>query len=178
MSKLEYRPRVSPLGSVVRGLAAGIVGTGLMTAAQELAARLQAKAAGDAGPAGEDQSAEPKDPWEEASAPAKVAKRVVEGVFQKQLSADPTVVTNVMHWAYGTGWGAVYGLIAGTRGTSTLKQGARFGTGVWAMSYVQLVPMGLYELPWTYPPKDTALEVSYHVAYGVGAGLGYAMLDR
>ena len=68
MSKLDIGPRVSPLGSVVRGLAAGVVGTGLMTAAQELSARLQAKAADDAGTAGEDQSAEPKDPWEEASA--------------------------------------------------------------------------------------------------------------
>jgi len=178
MSKLDIGPRVSPLGSVVRGLAAGVVGTGLMTAAQELSARLQAKAADDADSGGAGADAEPKDPWEGASAPAKVAKRIVEGVFHKELTADPTVVTNVMHWAYGTGWGAVYGLIAGTRGTSTLKQGARFGTGVWVMSYVQLVPMGLYDAPWTYPPKDTALEVSYHLAYGVGAGLGYAMLDR
>jgi hypothetical protein len=36
------------------------------------------------------------------------------------------------------------------------------------MSYVQLVPAGLYELPWKYPPKDVAMEVGYHLAYGAG----------
>ena len=46
------------------------------------------------------------------------------------------------------------------------------------MSYVQLVPMGLYEPPWRYPPKELALDLSYHLAYGAGLGAAYAVLER
>ena len=49
----------------------------------------------------------PEDPWEDASAPAKVAKRTGEGVLHKNVPADLIpLLTNVMHWGYGTGWGA------------------------------------------------------------------------
>jgi hypothetical protein len=46
------------------------------------------------------------------------------------------------------------------------------------MSYVELVPMGLYELPWAYPAKDLALDLSYHLVYGAGLAGGYRLLDR
>ncbi len=45
------------------------------------------------------------------------------------------------------------------------------------MSYVQLVPMGLYELPWKYPPKDLALDLSYHLVYGAGVAGAFRVLD-
>lgn len=83
-----------------------------------------------------------------------------------------------MHWGYGTSWGSVYGLVAGSRGRSRLRDGALFGAGVWVMSYVQLVPMGLYDPPWTYPAEELALDLSYHLAYGVGLAGGYRILDR
>jgi hypothetical protein len=44
------------------------------------------------------------------------------------------------------------------------------------MSYAQLVPMGLYAPPWTYPPRELALDLSYHVVYGIGAGAGFALV--
>lgn len=160
---------------VGRGLAAGVVGTGLMTAWQEVSAKLQSSS---------DEASEPQqqpdDPWEDASAPAKVAKRVGEGVFERKVSAQRIpLLTNVMHWGYGSSWGIVYGLIAGSaRRPWGLRAGAAFGTGVWAMSYVQLVPIGLYEPPWKYPPKDLATDLSYHLAYGVGVAEAFRVLQE
>ena len=120
----------TPLGAVTRGLLAGIAGTAAMTAVQELAAKLQS-ADDEAGQPEE----QPKDPWEEASAPAKVGRRILEGVFHKEVSADQIgTLTNVMHWGYGTTWGAVYGLLAGTAGRSTVRGGLAFGAGVWLSS--------------------------------------------
>jgi hypothetical protein len=167
-------PRVTPLGAVARGLLAGVAGTAAMTAWQELAAKLQSS-----GEESEGSSAAPKDPWEEAPAPAIVAKRVGEGVFHEDVPADKIeLLTNAMHWGYGTTWGVAFGLVAGTTGRSTLRGGLAFGTGVWLASYAQLVPMGLYEPPWKYPPKELALDLSYHLVYGGTTALAYRVLDR
>lgn len=175
---LDNRFVALPLGSLGRGLAAGVAGTAAMTVVQTLVARLQASA-DSSGSDDQPPKTEPDDPWKGAPAPAKLAQRIAAGVLHRPISADHIpAVTNVMHWAYGTGWGAVYGLLAGTRGTSTVRHGVAFGLGVWAMSYVELVPIGLYELPWTYPPQDIALEISYHVAYGAGTSVAYAVLAR
>jgi len=172
--------RVTPLGAVARGLAAGMIGTGVMTAWQEISMKLVSsdQDAGN-GAAAESPSPQPEDPWEQASAPAKVARRVLEGVFNQKVAPERIgLLTNAMHWGYGTGWGAVYGLIQRTRPAPALLRGALFGTTVWAMSYVTLVPMGLYQPPWTYSSKELAMDISYHLAYGAGVSAGYALVDR
>ncbi len=168
---------LTPLGAVAHGLVAGAVGTAAMTGWQTLSARLMSSGE-DEDPDGEKTA--PPDPWEQASAPAKLAKRIGEGVFQREVSADLIpVLTNGMHWGYGTAWGAVYGVLAGSAsGGAPVRRGTVFGTGVWAMSYVQLVPMGLYEPPWKYAAKDMALELSFHVVYGVGVGAAFAAVRR
>jgi hypothetical protein len=81
-----------------------------------------------------------------------------------------------MHWGYGIAWGGVYGVLAGTAGRSTARGGIVFGSGVWASSYVTLVPTGLYEPPWKYPPKVIALDLSYHLVYGSGVAATYRLL--
>ena len=44
------------------------------------------------------------------------------------------------------------------------------------MSYAELVPLGLYAPPWTYAPKDLALDWSYHLAYGAGTATTHRMI--
>ena len=159
----------TPLGAVARGLAAGVVGTGAMTLAQMAYAKLQ--------PPSDPGATPPQDPWEEASAPAKVGRRIIEGVFQREVSPERIpLLTNVMHWAYGTGWGAAYGLVQGGRDTRPLRDGLAFGTGVWLMAYVQLVPMGIYELPWKYSLEDLGTEWGFHLAYGPGVAAAYRLM--
>ncbi|MDQ6811203.1 MAG: DUF1440 domain-containing protein [Actinomycetota bacterium] len=135
-----------------RGLIAGAIGTALMTGWQTLAAKLQASGEKSGPPSDKP----PADPWEAASAPAKVAKRVGEGVFHKQVSPDLIpALTNAMHWGYGAGWGTMCGIVASSAGKSRLRDGMLFGTFVWIMSYIQLVPMGLYEPPWNTRRKTS-----------------------
>jgi hypothetical protein len=147
-----------------------------MTAWQTLAGRLQGGDAGDSAGSPPD----PGDPWEDAPVPAKVARRAIRGVSGADVSADRIpLLTQVMHWGYGTGWGAPYGVWARFRDElRPVRTGAMFGSAVWVMSYLQLVPMGLYEPPWRYPVKDLALDLSYHLAYGIGTGVGYELLER
>jgi hypothetical protein len=64
----------------------------------------------------------------------------------------------------------------GTAGRSTLRGGLAFGIGVWASSYAQLVPLGLYEPPWRYPAPVIALDLSYHLVYGTGVATTYRLL--
>ena len=162
----------TPLGAVARGLAAGAIGTGVMTAVQTLPAKLQDDQAGE-----EEASPAPQDPWQQASAPAKLGRRISEGVLERPVPPERIgLLTNVMHWGYGTGWGAVYGLVQGTVGGRPLRHGLLFGTGVWLMAYVQLVPIGLSELPWKYSPKDLGTELGFHLAYGAGVASGYRVL--
>lgn len=170
----------TPLGEVARGIAAGVVGTGFMTLAQTLPAKLQSSDGGSQDEQTPQQQEGERDPWEQASMPAKVAKRVSEGVFEHEVPPERIpLLTHGMHWAYGTGWGAVYGIVRGSRAhQAPLRHGLLFGTAVWAMSYVQLVPMGIYEPPWKYAPKDIAMEVGYHLAYGLGVASAFGLLER
>jgi hypothetical protein len=153
---------------LLRGFAAGAAGTAAMTAWQEAAARWQDS--GDDGPSGS------HDPWASAPAPAKVAKRILEGVFRREVPpTEIPMLTNVAHWGYGVAWGGVFGLVQGTFRRRPLTHGVAFGSAVWAFSYVALVPLGIYEPPWTYPAKSLALDLSYHLAYGAGVGAAFAL---
>jgi hypothetical protein len=168
--------RASPLGALARGLAAGAVGTAAMTLHQELVSRWQSPGPDEEEGSGGDEQG---DPWENAPVPALVAKRLLEGVFGCEVGPQRIrLLTNVMHWGYGIANGGAYGLIRGTVRKPPLLLGPLFGLGVWASSYVQLVPMGLYEPPWTYPPKTLANDVGYHLSYGSGTAAGYALVDR
>ena len=138
-----------------------------MTVHQELVSKLRGS--------GSNGSDEPHDPWESAPAPAIVARRILEGVFRRDVPAERIgLLTHATHWAYGSGWGAVFGLVAGNSESEPLKLAAPFGAGVWAASYAQLVPMGLYEPPWTYAPKTLANDLGYHLTYGIGVAAAYA----
>jgi hypothetical protein len=169
--------QVTPLGAVGRGLAAGLLGTVAMTGWQLLAAKLRSGDEAE-GSAAEPAVDKPVDPWQEASVPAQLAKRVIEGVFlvDEVPASKIGLLTEVMHWGYGTAWGGVYGLLAGTTGRSTVRGGLAFGLGVWTSSYVELVPTGLYEPPWKYSAEVVGLDLSYHLVYGTGTAVAYWLL--
>jgi hypothetical protein len=137
-----------------------------MTVWQEAAQRLERSEEGEQGSG---------DPWKRAPAPAQMARLILRSVFGVEVGPEKIgLLTNVSHWAYGTGWGVVYALVRQDSARPALRSGLVFGAGVWTMSYVQLVPVGIYELPWKYPPGVLGLDLSYHLVYGAGVGLGYA----
>jgi hypothetical protein len=65
------------------------------------------------------------DDWSKAPAPAQIGKRLYEGFFQRELPPTWAAFTNnVLHWAYGLGWGALYGLVAGSVRPPRIRSGA------------------------------------------------------
>jgi hypothetical protein len=159
---------------ILEGLLAGAAGTAAMTAHQKLWQRLKpSDEEGDSEEGGAPSDFE-SDPWESAPAPAQAGKKVLEGLGSPPVSprAIP-LLAQVMHWSYGTMWGAAYGL---TRGARRPRHGPLFGVLVWAASYAQLVPLGVYDKPWRYPPGALAEELGYHLTYGTGVALTFSAL--
>jgi hypothetical protein len=163
---------MSPLRALATGLAAGALGTAAMTAYQTATSMRSGRSLHDA--------LVPSAPetWDDAPAPAQVGYRFVHGVFGRDASPRlAPVMTNLVHWAYGVGWGGLYGLVAGTRGGGA-RSGASLGTTVWGSSYAMLPAMGIYDPPWEYDATSLAKDWSYHLVYGVTTGLAFRVLDR
>src|SRR4051812_13566634 len=150
------------LKSLARGLVAGVAGTAAMTAYQLAVAKAQGKPLATPVP----------HRWADAPAPAQVAKRAADALGQGRrfTREDVPMLANAMHWLYGVSWGALYGAVPGG--------GLAFGTTVWASSYAELVPLGIYKPPWEYEPKELALDWSYHAVYGLGVAAAFAALRR
>jgi hypothetical protein len=117
------------------------------------------------------------DDWSKAPAPAQVGKRLFEGFFQRELSHRWVALTNnVMHWAYGLSWGAMYGLVAGTVCPPPLRAGLAFGATVWAADYIALPLAKLYKPMWEYDLPTLARDLSAHLVYGVATALAFKKL--
>ncbi len=157
------------LRRVARGFAAGVAGTAAMTAYQLAVAKRQGQPL---------RTPVPKR-WADAPAPAQVARKLARAVGQGRrfTREDVPMLTNAMHWLYGVSWGALYGMAAGAA-PPPVAGGLALGSGVWAASYAELVPLGLYEPPWRYPAKQLALDWSYHAVYGLGVAGAYRALAR
>lgn len=150
---------VTPLGAVGRGLVAGAIGTAVMTAYQM--AVQKARGGGS------------------SNVPGEVGKRVIEGVFDRSTPEGiEEKLTMPVHIIYGTGWGAVYGLVHSSLGPGHLRHGLVFGTAVWASGMVQLPAMKLAPPVWQMPPKEIPVDLSYHLVYGLGVAAGYAVVGR
>ncbi|BBU24384.1 hypothetical protein [Mycobacterium xenopi] len=160
---MQGRVRLTPLGAVLRGALAGAVGT---LAMDLLWYRRYRRQGGDSGFAAWETSAGLAT-WEDAPAPAQVGKRLFEGVFDRDLAPTRArLVNNVVHWAIGSGWGALFGLVSASVSRRPLWQGPAFGAGVWLQSYAVLVPAKLYEPIWEYDLKTLGKDLSAHLVYG------------
>jgi hypothetical protein len=143
-----------PLVAVRRGAIAGAVGTAAMTAYQLAAVKARGS--------------------EPSRAPAEVAKRILRGVFQRDVPEDRTeLLNNGMHWTYGTGWGIFYGIVAPSLPGSPVRNGIALGLLVWGASLVELPAMKIAPPVWETPPREVVLDASYHLVYGVAVALAY-----
>jgi len=117
--------------------------------------------------------------WEDAPAPAHVGKRLVEGLFQRELPpARAPLVNNVMHWGYGILNAAQYGIVAGSLKEPRIRYGLPFGAAVWGSGYVILPAAKLYEPIWKYDAMTLANDLSAHLVYGLATATGLRFLSR
>ncbi len=150
---------MTPLGAVARGAVAGAAGTAVMTGYQLAVAKLRGS--------------------ESSSAPAEVAKRISEGVFDHPVPEERMgALNNAMHVVYGTGWGPVYGIAQGSLELPAFHHGLLFGTLVWGSSLIELPALGIAPPVWETPPLEVALDLSYHLVYGLGVAGAFALLSR
>jgi hypothetical protein len=165
---------MTPLGAVARGLVAGALGTMAMDAL--LFARYR-RGGGDGDFA--DWEFSGVYGWDQAPAPAQVGKRLVEGLFKRELPPSrAALVNNVTHWAYGLLGGVQYGIVAGSLSAPRIRYGVPFGTSVWAAGYAVLPAAKLYKPIWEYDGKTLAKDLSAHLVYGVSAASGFQLLSR
>lgn len=140
----------TPIGAVARGLVAGASATAVMTAAQNI----YYEATGSQG----------------SSTPGEAGRGVLEGVFNRRVSPQQVSgpLTTGVHWVYGTGLGVPYALVAGSlRGPSALAGALALGVGVWASSRAGMAAMQLAPPPWQDPPSMLAMDLGFHLLYGV-----------
>jgi uncharacterized membrane protein YagU involved in acid resistance len=142
-----------------------------MTAYQEAVARARG------GSALAETMKEPRT-WAEAPAPAQLAKKVSETLLHKRVvKRQAPLITNAIHWGYGAALGGAYGLAASRLERNPLAQGLVFGTAVWCLAYATMSPLRIYEAPWRYPATTLGIDLSYHLAYGLGVAAVYDALD-
>lgn len=159
----------------LRGALAGAVGM----AAMDLLLYRRSRRDGKTQPLLEWEFSAGLDDWDEAPAPAQVAKLAADKLFGVQLAPRwARTANNVVHWATGVGWGAQYGLVAASRRPPPLVAGAAFGVAVCANSYVVLPLLKIYKPIWEYDGPALAKDFSAHTLYGVVTAETFRLLNR
>ena len=141
--------------SVGKGLFAGVAGTAAMTVSSTLEMKIRDRQA--------------------SNTPAKAAGKVL-GV-EPTGESEQARFSNLVHWGYGTSWGAVRGLIdaAGLEGK---EAAAAHFLAVWGSEQVMLPALGVAPPFWQWGAKEVAIDAFHHLVYVGATGVAYAALDR
>lgn len=116
--------------------------------------------------------------WNQASAPGQLGRklaRIVTGDEPPDEWARPA--TNIVHWATGVGWGALYGVFASRRTRHPWLRAVDFGPAVWLSGYVVLPAAGVYKPIWDYDTQTLAKDLSAHLVYGATTSAVFALLS-
>ena len=153
-----------PSRSVWRGALAGVVGGLLAAGAMSLAHQVLPKPRARA-EEGED-------------ATVKVADGLTRRLGGRPLTeGKKPLASQLVHYAFGGGVGAVYGGVAELVPRVTAGFGVPFGLAVWLGAHVITVPaLGLAESPARRPLSKEAPELGLHVVYGAVAELARQVL--
>lgn len=147
--------RISELaGAAGKGLLAGAIGTALMT----ISSTLEAKARGRGS----------------STTPADAAAKVL-GVQPNEEAGER--FNNLVHWGYGTSWGAVRGLLAGLGLTGPAAAAVHFAV-VWGAEQLVLPATGAGRPIWTYGVVEAGIDGCHHAIYAAGTSLAYEWLER
>jgi hypothetical protein len=159
--------------SIVRGAAASAVGTFVMDASLYRGYRHD----GGAAPFPSWESSEGLDSWDNAPAPALVAKQVLERVLGKRLSPRyARLLNNATHWGFGIATGAGYGLLLGARQKPKVWVGLPFGAAVWVGGYIVLPQFGVYKPIWDYDLVTLGKDLRAHLVFGTATATAYSLL--
>jgi uncharacterized protein DUF1440 len=165
--------RLSPLAALTEGLVAGLAGA----LAQDLFFALTKRITP---PPPKDVFLPPEPEQRAETATQTVARRVIEGLAQRGPVRHPELGGALVHYAFGSAWGGLYGIAAGSiRPLRSLSGGALFGLAVWSVSDNVLLPaFRLSAGPHQYPVKNHLYAIVAHVVYGAAASASLNALTR
>jgi hypothetical protein len=141
--------------AVGKGLFAGVAGTAAMTASSTIEMKLRGRGA--------------------STTPARAASKVL-GVEPKDEASEARF-SNVVHWGYGTVWGAPRGLLAAA-GLSGPAATAAHLAAVWGSEQVMLPALGVTPSLTEWGAKEVAIDAFHHLVYATATGVAYSFLDR
>lgn len=164
--------QVSPFGALLRGIAAGAVGSAAQTAFFKLTSGIAPKPPEDAFEPPEKEQRDEGETETVARRAAEFAQHAPLDEHQKQLGGQ------LVHYGFGAAWGGLYGLARESAPFMANPIGmAAFGVGVWAVSDNAILPLlKLAGPPTHYPAKSHAFAIAAHLVYGAAVGLTYALL--
>jgi len=139
--------------AVGRGLFAGAAGTAAMTVSSTIEMKLRGR--------------------EGSTAPADAAGKAL-GVQARDPDGQARF-SNVVHWGYGTSWGAVRGLIGAAGLTGTNAAGAHFAA-IWPSAMVMLPALGVAPPPWKLGATELGVDALHHLVYVTATSAAYTAL--
>lgn len=142
--------------NLLAGVVAGAIGTAAMTAAQ----RAQMKMSGRSG----------------STTPAKAAEEVLK-VEPKSEQAEKTL-SQKMHWSYGTGLGALCGLVGSALDDREPATGGMFFAMVWGGGMAMLPSLGVAPPPTQWGKKSLAMDGGFHIVYAGATTAAYHGIKR
>ena len=140
---------------VGRGLFAGLLGTAAMTVSSTAEMKIRGRPA--------------------SNAPAVAAGKVL-GVEPRDEEGEARFST-LVHWGYGTGWGAVRGLVGSAGLEGPAAAAAHFGA-VWGAEQVMLPALNVAPPFWTWGAKEVGIDAFHHLVYATATSVAYSVLDR
>jgi hypothetical protein len=138
------------------GLVAGLVGTAAMTVSSTIEMKVRGR--------------------EASSAPARAAEKVL-GVEKFKSDTDERRFATLVHWGYGTGWGAVRGLLRAAGLSSTVATGGHFAA-VWGSEQVTLPALAVAPPVTMWGGREIAIDAWHHAVYVLATAIAYELVDR
>lgn len=139
-----------------KGIVAGIAGTAAMTVSSTIEAKVRHR------------------PF--STAPADAAAKVL-GIEAFRGAPARGRFSNLVHWGYGTGWGATRGVLRAF-GLSPAAATATHLVAVWGSEQVMLPALAVAPPITMWGRDEAAIDGFHHAVYALGTGLAYELLDR
>ncbi len=142
------------LGSLVRGMVAGAVGTAAMTASELLEMSVSGR--------------------EASTIPGQVGAHLLPG-RDPSSAADVQALNAPVHWVHGITMGALRGAldVAGVQGP--VASAAHFAL-FWGGDAALYRTLGVADVPWRWEPDELASDVTHKAIYAAVTGLTYDTL--
>ncbi len=141
--------------AVGKGLFAGAIGTAFMTVSSSVEAKLRERSA--------------------SSAPADAAGKVL-GV-QPRDEQGAARFSTIVHWSYGTAWGAFRGLLHAAGVDGAKATGIHFAA-IWGGAQAMLPSLDVAPPPWESEPKELTIDAFHHAVYVLATAIAFAALER